>query len=44
MNSKTILIIDDEEGLRKLLSRIVSLEGYEVHQAATLKAGSAVLT
>ena len=26
----TILIIDDEESIRKLLSRIISLEGFEV--------------
>lgn len=39
----TVLIIDDEEGLRKLLTRIVLLEGYEVVQAATLKAGLDVL-
>src|SRR5882672_7032842 len=34
----TILIIDDEEKLRKLLSRIISLEGFEVQEAATAKA------
>jgi two-component system, NtrC family, response regulator len=33
-----ILIIDDEEQLRKLLSRIISLEGFTVEQAGTLKA------
>jgi DNA-binding NtrC family response regulator len=32
-----ILIIDDEEQLRKLLSRIISLEGFSVEQAGTLK-------
>lgn len=36
---KTVLIIDDEEKLRHLLSRIISLEGYEVQEAATIKAG-----
>ncbi len=35
-SSGKILIIDDEEKLRKLLFRIVSLEGYEVEEAATL--------
>jgi DNA-binding NtrC family response regulator len=30
---KTVLIIDDEEKLRNLLTRIISLEGYEVLQA-----------
>lgn len=34
-----ILIIDDEEKLRKLLSRIISLEGYEVTEAGTLQEG-----
>jgi DNA-binding NtrC family response regulator len=33
-----ILLIDDEEQLRKLLSRIISLEGFTVEQAGTLKA------
>ena len=33
----TILIIDDEEKIRGLLSRILSLEGFEVFQAADLK-------
>lgn len=39
----TVLIIDDEEGLRKLLTRIVTLEGYEVLQGDTLKAGLDIL-
>jgi len=34
-----ILIIDDEEQLRKLMKRIISLEGFEVEEAATCKAG-----
>jgi len=34
-----ILIIDDEEKLRGLLSRIVSLEGFKVVEADTAKAG-----
>jgi two-component system, NtrC family, response regulator len=38
-----ILLIDDEEQLRKLLSRIISLEGFTVEQAGTLKAGWASL-
>lgn len=33
----TILIIDDEEKLRTLLSRIISLEGFEVIQAGNAK-------
>lgn len=39
MEEKRILIIDDEEQLRKLMKRIISLEGFEVSEAATLKAG-----
>jgi DNA-binding NtrC family response regulator len=34
-----ILIIDDEEKIRTLLSRIIELEGFEVHQASTCKTG-----
>lgn len=33
-----ILIIDDEEQLRKLLGRIIALEGFTVKEAATIKA------
>lgn len=39
MSSGTLLIIDDEEKLRKLLARILSLEGYTVLEAATGKDG-----
>jgi DNA-binding NtrC family response regulator len=38
-----ILIIDDEEGLRKLLSRIISLEGFKVEEAGTIRSGFEVL-
>lgn len=38
-----ILIIDDEEKLRSLLSRIISLEGFSVLQAGTIKAGNKIL-
>ena len=38
-----ILIIDDEEQLRKLLSRIIGLEGYKVEEAGTLKIGLEML-
>ena len=34
----TVLIIDDEEKLRSLLSRIISLEGFEVIEVANCKA------
>lgn len=33
----TVLIVDDEEGLRRLLGRIISLEGYTVVEASSLK-------
>jgi two-component system NtrC family response regulator len=39
----SILIIDDEEPLRKLLSRIIGLEGFGVEEASTIKEGLAVL-
>lgn len=35
----TVLIIDDEEKLRKLLARVISLEGFEVYQAGDIKTG-----
>ena len=38
-----VLIIDDEEKLRKLLARILRLEGFEVHEAANLKAGEKLI-
>ncbi|MVN21879.1 sigma-54-dependent transcriptional regulator [Mucilaginibacter arboris] len=39
MQKGRLLIIDDAERLRKLLSRILQLEGYEVFEAATAKEG-----
>lgn len=39
----TVLIIDDEEKLRTLLGRIISLEGFTVLQAGTLKAGAKIM-
>ncbi|MFT3675522.1 MAG: sigma-54 dependent transcriptional regulator [Chitinophagaceae bacterium] len=36
----TILLIDDEEQLRKLLGRIIGLEGFAVAEAGTLKAAT----
>jgi two-component system NtrC family response regulator len=36
---KKILIIDDEEKLRTLMARIISLEGFEVMQAGDCKSG-----
>ncbi|MGV0831645.1 sigma-54-dependent transcriptional regulator [Empedobacter brevis] len=34
-----VLIIDDEEKLRNLLSKIISFEGFDVFQASTIKSG-----
>ena len=39
-----ILIIDDEENLRKLLARVIELEGYSVFQVNTVKEGMKVLS
>jgi DNA-binding NtrC family response regulator len=39
----TILIVDDEEKLRSLMTRIVSLEGYEVLQAPDIKTAFKIL-
>lgn len=38
-----ILIIDDEENLRKLLARVIELEGYTVTQAGTVRDGLRLL-
>ena len=43
MSKAKILIIDDEENLRKLLARIIGLEGYTVAEAGTAKAGLKIL-
>lgn len=40
---KTVLIIDDEEKLRTLLARIISLEGFEVLQAENYKVAQKTL-
>lgn len=40
---KSILVIDDEDKLRSLLSRILGLEGYRVLQSATAKEGLKIL-
>lgn len=39
-----ILIIDDEESLRKLLARVIELEGYTVFQAGCVKDGMKLLS
>jgi DNA-binding response OmpR family regulator len=38
-----ILIIDDEEKLRTLLSRIIRLEGFHVSESSDLKSGMKIL-
>jgi two-component system NtrC family response regulator len=43
MLTGTILIIDDEEKLRSLLTRIIALENFNVLQAGNLKAGLKIL-
>jgi two-component system, NtrC family, response regulator len=43
MPTGTILLIDDEEKLRSLLKRIISLEGFTILEAATLKAANKIL-
>jgi len=39
MDKKKVLLIDDEEQLRNLMKRIISLEGFEVSEASSLKIG-----
>jgi two-component system, NtrC family, response regulator len=43
MISGTVLLIDDEERLRTLLKRIISLEGFSIYEASNLKAASKIL-
>ena len=43
MSSVRILVIDDEEKLRKLLARTLTLEGYEVQTAADVKSALSAL-
>lgn len=40
---KNVLVIDDEERFRELLSRIIGLEGFEVFQAKNVKNGFRLL-
>jgi len=42
-NGKTILIVEDEENLRGLLSKILSLEGFKVFQAGDVAAAKDLL-
>jgi DNA-binding NtrC family response regulator len=43
MELQKVLLIDDEEQLRSLLKRLISLEGYEVHEARDLKKAAHLL-
>ncbi|MEI9934547.1 MAG: sigma-54 dependent transcriptional regulator [Ferruginibacter sp.] len=43
MSTGTILIIDDEEKLRSLLTRIITLENFTVLEASNFKAGFKIL-
>ncbi len=43
MSTGIVLIIDDEEKLRSLLSRIIRLEGYTVLEAESLRSGGKLL-
>lgn len=40
---KKVLIVDDEEKLRNLLTKIISYEGYEVYQASCCKTSLSIL-
>ncbi len=39
----TVLILDDEEPIRKLLSRLIGLEGFDVFQVASINAAKKIL-
>ena len=43
MTTKSVLIIDDEEGIRETLQLALEFEGYDVHTAANGKEGLEVL-
>jgi two-component system NtrC family response regulator len=43
MASGNILLVDDETKLRQLLKRIISLEGYVVHEAADIKSATKIV-
>ncbi len=43
MNKGTILIIDDEEDLRKLLTKLLALEGHRILEAGDVKSAQEIL-
>ncbi len=43
VSSASVLIVDDEEKLRSLLKRIISLEGYNVSEAGNIKTAARML-
>ncbi|WP_441000147.1 sigma-54-dependent transcriptional regulator [Fodinibius sp. SL11] len=43
MKNEHVLVIDDEERFRELLSRIIGLEGFEVFQAKNIRKGLKIL-
>src|SRR5258708_6281004 len=43
MTAGNVLIVDDEDRFRGLLKRVISLEGYAVHEAAELKSATRIL-
>src|SRR5580693_10337079 len=43
MSTGSVLIVDDEEKLRSLLKRIISLEGFSVYESSSIKAANKIL-
>src|SRR6185437_2560219 len=43
MMSGNVLVVDDEDKLRGLLKRVISLEGYTVYVASNLKSAARIL-
>jgi DNA-binding NtrC family response regulator len=43
MEERSILLVDDEDQLRSLLKRLISLEGYDVFESSTLKKAESFL-
>jgi DNA-binding NtrC family response regulator len=40
---KTILVVDDDEGVRQIFARMLTLEGYQVRTAMNAKSGLRVV-